>query len=220
MARILVIDDEQDIRAMLAAMLAKDGYEVACAESADRALETDLTRFDLILCDVMMPGIDGFAFVRTVRPRIDCPIVFLTAKTAECDAVTGLGTGADDYLRKPFGAAELRAKVAAHLRRETRERHARLAFGRIGFDLAAKQLSVDDESVRLTPWEYEICELLAKHPGQVFSKGGILEAIAGWGAESDSATVAVHVGNVRAKLKAHGVAPIETVWGIGYKWVG
>lgn len=220
MARILAIDDEPTILSLLATILKKDGHEVTAVESADRALELNLSRFDLILCDVMMPGTDGFAFVSVVRDRLDCPIVFLTAKSEENDAVTGLSVGADDYIRKPFGAAELRAKVSAHLRRERREHHAALSFGGIRIDLAAKQVFVRGELVKLTKSEYEICAHLAKHPGQVFSKAQILQSVAGWDARSDASTVAVHIGNARSKLKDAGVSPIETVWGIGYKWIG
>lgn len=218
MANILAIDDEPAILAMLVAILKKDGHDVTAVGSAEEALACDLSRFDLMLCDVMMPGIDGFAFVADVRDRIDCPVVFLTAKTEENDAVTGLSVGGDDYVRKPFGAAELRAKVAAHLRRERRQRHATLVFDEIRIDLAAKQLFVRDMLVELTKSEYGICEHLAKHPGQVFSKAQILEAVAGWAAQSDVSTVAVHVGNARAKLRDAGVEPIQTVWGVGYKW--
>ena len=134
--------------------------------------------------------------------------------------MTGLSVGADDYIRKPFGAAELRAKVSAHLRRERREHHAALSFGDIRIDLAAKQVFVRGELVKLTKSEYEICAHLAKHPGQVFSKTQILQSVAGWDARSDASTVAVHIGNARSKLKDVGVSPIETVWGIGYKWIG
>lgn len=218
MAKILAIDDEPAILSLLSAILKKDGHETLAVESADEAFRLDLSRFDLIVCDVMMPGTDGFAFVASIRDRVDCPIVFLTAKSEEHDVVEGLSVGADDYIRKPFGAAELRAKIDAHLRRERRERHATLSFDGVRIDLAAKQLYVQDAPVKLTKFEYEICEHLAKHPGQVFSKAQILEAVAGWDAQSDVSTVAVHVGNARAKLKNAGVSPIETVWGIGYKW--
>lgn len=218
MAKILAIDDEPAILSLLSAILKKDGHETIAVESADEAFRLNLSRFDLIVCDVMMPGTDGFAFVASIRDRVDCPIVFLTAKSEEHDVVEGLSVGADDYIRKPFGAAELRAKIDAHLRRERRERHATLSFDGVRIDLAAKQLYVQDVPVKLTKFEYEICERLAKHPGQVFSKAQILEAVAGWDAQSDVSTVAVHVGNARAKLKNAGVSPIETVWGIGYKW--
>ena len=167
----------------------------------------------------MMPGMDGFELCRIVRERTDAPIVFLTAKAAEEDAVFGLGVGADDYVRKPFGAAELRAKVAAHLRREKRERVYALAFGDVRLDLAARELYVGEARVALTKTEFDVCEFLARHPGQVFSRDQIVEGVLGWGAESDAATISVHVSNARAKLKAAGAEPVQTVWGVGYKWI-
>ncbi len=218
MARILAIDDDQAILATLARVLGRDGHSVAGVANPAEVLAMDLSRFDLILCDVMMPELDGFELVRRIRDRADCPIVFLTAKVAEEDAVFGLGLGADDYLRKPFGAAELRAKVAAHLRRERREHRNALSYGRIRIDLRAKAVFVDDERVPLTPSEYDICEFLAKRPGQTFSRAQIREAVLGWESDAGDATVTVHVGKARSKLKAAGAEPIETVWGMGYKW--
>ncbi|CBL04271.1 response regulator transcription factor [Gordonibacter pamelaeae] len=121
MARILAVDDEPAIRSLLERTLAKDGHDVRCAACAEEALAARPERYDLVLLDVMMPGMDGFELCGRIRTLTDAPIVFLTAKAAEEDAVFGLGMGGDDYVRKPFGAAELRAKVAAHLRRERRE---------------------------------------------------------------------------------------------------
>ena len=122
MARILAVDDERAILDALARVLGRDGHEVVKAADPTAVPGMDLSRFDLVLCDVMMPGLDGFELVRQIRPDFDGPIIFLTARVAEEDAVAGYGLGADDYVRKPFGAAELRAKVAAHLRRERRPR--------------------------------------------------------------------------------------------------
>ena len=156
MPRILAIDDDQEILDTLARVLERDGHSVTAVSHPENVPHMDLARFDLILCDVMMPNLDGFELVRRIRGLADCPIVFLTAKVAEEDAVYGLGLGADDYLRKPFGAAELRAKVAAHLRREKREHHNALTFGRIRIDLRAHELFVDDTRAPLTPSEYEI----------------------------------------------------------------
>ena len=135
-----------------------------------------------------------------------------------------LDAGADDYLVKPFGVAELRAKVAASLRRERRVRRSVLDLGRARFDLGARELSVTapDGStgapVPLTSTEYGICEFLAKHPGRAYSRSQIREAVRGWESETDDAAVSVHVGKARAKLRAAGVDPIATVWGVGYKW--
>ena len=122
MARILAVDDERAILDAIARVLGRDGHEVVRAADPTTVPGMDLSRFDLVLCDVMMPGLDGFELVRQIRPDFDGPIVFLTARVAEEDAVAAYGLGADDYVRKPFGAAELRAKVAAHLRRERRSR--------------------------------------------------------------------------------------------------
>lgn len=218
MARILAIDDDRAILGTLTRVLRRDGHAVTAVSRPESVPQMDLARFDLILCDVMMPGLDGFELVRGIRDLVDCPIVFLTAKVAEEDAVYGLGLGADDYLRKPFGAAELRAKVAAHLRREKREHQNALMFGRIRIDLRACELFVDNIRVPLTPSEYEICEFLARHAGQTFSRSQIREAVFGWTNDSDDATVTVHVGKARAKLKAADADPIQTVWGMGYKW--
>lgn len=177
MARILAVDDERAILDALARVLGRDGHEVVKAADPTAVPGTDLSRFDLVLCDVMMPGLDGFELVRQIRPDFDGPIIFLTARVAEEDAVAGYGLGADDYVRKPFGAAELRAKVAAHLRRERRPRSHALSFGEVRIDLGARGLAVGGEAVPLTPTEYAICEYLARHPGQVMSRAQIREAV-------------------------------------------
>lgn len=218
MARIIAIDDEQAILDVIERILKRDGHDVLCLADPASALKLNLARADLILCDVMMPGIDGFELVRELRPRFDGPIVFLTAKVAEEDAVTGYGLGADDYVRKPFGAAELRAKLAAHVRRERREHTHAIAFGPVRLDLGARQITVDGTPVALTPTEYEICEHLARHPGQVLSRAQICEALFGWEREVDDAAISMHVSRARKKLAAAGADPIATVWGMGYKW--
>ena len=203
MARILAVDDERAILDALARVLGRDGHEVVKAADPTAVPGMDLSRFDLVLCDVMMPGLDGFELVRQIRPDFDGPIIFLTARVAEEDAVAGYGLGADDYVRKPFGAAELRAKVAAHLRRERRPRSHALSFG---------------EAVPLTPTEYAICEYLARHPGQVMSRAQIREAVLGWESDADDAAISMQVSRARRKLSEAGADPIATVWGMGYKW--
>lgn len=218
MARIVAIDDEQAILAALTRVLERDGHEVVGVAESASVLGMDLSRFDLILCDVMMPGLDGFDLVRIIRSRFDGPIVFLTAKVAEEDAVVGYGLGADDYVRKPFGAAELRAKVSAHLRRDRREPAHVLVFETIRVNLGAKEVVVGDAPVPLTPTEYGICELLARRRGQVLSREQIREAALGWDSDADDATISMHVSRARKKLACAGVDPIATVWGMGYKW--
>lgn len=188
MARILAVDDERAILDALSRVLGRDGHEVVRAADPTAVPGMDLSRFDLVLCDVMMPGLDGFELVRQIRPDFDGPIIFLTARVAEEDAVAGYGLGADDYVRKPFGAAELRAKVAAHLRRERRPRSHALSFGEVRIDLGAHGLAV----------------------------GG--EAVLGWESDADDAAISMQVSRTRRKLSEAGADPIATVWGMGYKW--
>lgn len=218
MARILAVDDDEAIRNLLGRVLGKDGHDVRCAACAEEALALKLDRYDLVLLDVMMPGTDGFELCRAIRGSVDAPIVFLTARSSEDDAVYGLGLGADDYLRKPFGAAELRAKVAAHLRREQREHMHALTFENVRVNLGTKEIAVDDEPVSLTPTEYEICELLARRRGQVLSREQIRASALGWDSDADDAAISMHVSRARKKLASAGVDPIATVWGMGYKW--
>ena len=177
MANILAVDDEEMILQLIKNGLEKDGHIVTVYSSAKEVPLDTLNYYDLVILDVMMPHIDGFSFCKSIRDFIDCPILFLTAKTMEHDITFGLGLGADDYLTKPFRIAELRARVNAHLRRERRERHTALTFDRIKIDLSAKELRVDNTPVALTKSEYLICEYLARNKGQVFSKEQIYEAV-------------------------------------------
>lgn len=218
MARILAVDDEEAILTMIRRILGKDGHEVTVSSDPAAVLGMRLEQFDLILLDVMMPEVDGYTLCGRIRKCVDCPILFLTARSEESSLVYGLETGADDYICKPFGAAELRARVAAHLRRERREHFVGLTFEKARFHFASKQLFVEECSVPLTKAEYAICEFLARNHGQVFSKEQIYEQVFGFDGESDEATIATHVRNIRAKLEKYDYSPIATVWGIGYKW--
>jgi DNA-binding response OmpR family regulator len=130
----------------------------------------------------------------------------------------GLGAGGDDYITKPFGIGELRARVAAHLRREKRERKYFLEAGGVRFQIQAKKMFYQETEIPMTKSEYAICEYLAVNSGQVFSKERIYEAVYGYDGESDVSTITEHVKNIRAKCKKYGLEPIETVWGIGYRW--
>ena len=143
MAAILAVDDEQPILELIKNGLQKDGHMVAGYTSAEQVPLDKLNRYDLIILDIMMPGTDGFSFCEKIRDKVDCPILFLTAKTMENDITFGLGLGADDYLTKPFRIPELRARVNAHIRREQRERHSSLNFDHIKIDLSAKTVQVD-----------------------------------------------------------------------------
>lgn len=218
MANILAVDDEPDILKMIQKILGKDGHYVEIVSDSAMMENMKLERFDLILLDVMMPQTDGYELCGKIRGRVDCPIVFLTAKTDESSLVYALGMGADDYICKPFGAMELRARVNAHLRRENREHFARLSFPGAEFHLAAKQLFVGQQAVPLTKGEYKICEILARNPGQVFSREQLYEKAFGFDGESSDSTIATHIKNIRMKLEAFDFSPVKTVWGIGYKW--
>ncbi len=218
MATILMVDDERPILELVKNGLQKDGHFITAYTSAAQVSLDKLNRYDLIILDIMMPDMDGFSYCNKIRSLVDCPILFLTAKTMENDITFGLGLGADDYLTKPFRIAELRARVNAHLRREHRERHNALTFDRIKIDLSAKELWVEDALIPLTKSEYLICEYLARNKGQVFSKEQIYEAVFGLDGDSDNATISTHIKNIRAKLSKLDIHPIATVWGIGYKW--
>ena len=165
-----------------------------------------------------MPEEDGFATCRRIRALAACPILFLTAKTEEADVLTGLGLGGDDYLSKPFRIAELRARVAAHLRRESRAPRSRIRRGGLDFDLEERAVYCGEEPLHLTRGEYAICAHLAAHPAQTFTKEQIYEAVFGFDGTADSSAITEHIKNIRAKLRAVGLSPIQTVWGVGYKW--
>lgn len=218
MANILAVDDDRDLCTLLKTALERDGHtvETRCT-GAD--VTSSLCRWaDCILLDVMMPGEDGFATCRRIRALAACPILFLTAKTEEADVLTGLGLGGDDYLSKPFRIAELRARVAAHLRRESRAPRSRIRRGGLDFDLEERAVYCGEEALHLTRSEYAICAHLAAHPAQTFTKEQIYEAVFGFDGTADSSAITEHIKNIRAKLRAVGLSPIQTVWGVGYKW--
>lgn len=215
---ILVIDDEEDICKLIKNVLSKQGYNVETRNSAFDISIDEIKKFDLILMDVMMPKVDGFQLCRRIREKVDCPIIFVTAKTLEKDVVEGFSIGGDDYIKKPFSILELRARVEAHLRRKNREYNNTLAISGLRFNLQAKELYYDDIKISLTKGEYNICEFLAKNKGQVFSLEQIFVKIYGYDKESDNSTIREHIKNIRSKINKYIDNPIETVWGVGYKW--
>lgn len=218
MARILAVDDEPAILTLIRRALEKEGHRVTVCQNANEVKEEYLNQYDLIILDVMMPGTDGITFCRNIRSKVDCPILFLTARTDETSIMYGLGSGGDDYITKPFGIGELRARVQAHLRRENREKKHAVMIAGVRFDLAGKQAETDSMRIPLTKSEYEISEFLAVNHGHVFSKEQIFERVFGYDRESDVSAITEHVKNIRAKFLRAGIEPIETVWGIGYKW--
>jgi len=165
--KILAVDDDKDIVELINNTLTSQGYRVDTALAVENVDMDKIGGYDLILLDVMLPGTDGFEFCKKIRSLTDCPIVFLTAKTEETDIISGLGYGADDYICKPFGIRSFIARIAAHLRRENRERHIVLVSKGLRFDLSEKIIACKEENIDLTKSEYEICEYLAKNKGRL-----------------------------------------------------
>lgn len=218
MANILAVDDEQAILDLIENVLSKSGHFVRKIVNPEIVMSEDLNFYDLIILDIMMPRIDGFQLCSKIRAQVDAPILFLTAKSNEADIIKGLGLGADDYLTKPFGIGELRARVDAHLRREQREKMHSIHISNVRFSIASKECFVLDTKVPLTKSEYEISEYLALHRGQVFSKEQIFESVFGYEKESNLSVIVEHIKNIRAKFIQFDIEPIKTVWGVGYKW--
>ena len=222
MANILAVDDNPELCALIRTALERDGHRVETRLSGAALTEEHCRWADCILLDVMMPGEDGFAVCRRIRSLTEAPILFLSARTDEPAVLEGLGIGADDYLAKPFRVAELRARVAAHLRRQNRVPLHRMVRGGVSFDMAAKCAEVGELPLPLTRAEYAICEHLALYAGQTFTKEQIYEAVFGIDGTADDTAVTQHIKNIRAKLRAAGIgAPetlLRTVWGVGYQW--
>ena len=219
--RILVVDDEEDILALLRDLFTMKGYQVLTAATGEQALEQCSKAPDLILLDVNMPGMDGFTLCKKIRDFLSCPILFLTARVEDADKLKGFSAGGDDYILKPFSTAELLARVGAHLRREERRQgSSRLKFdGGLTIDYGQRQAFQDGEVIHLAKKEFDIVELLSMHPSQVFDRERIYESVWGWDSEGDSSVVAEHIRRIRAKLTAAGCGDrIVTVWGVGYKW--
>ena len=216
---ILVVDDEIEICNLIKSALKKQGYAVTVRNNVIDISKEELNKFDLILLDVMMPTVYGFSLCRYIRDEVDCPIIFITAKTMEEDILEGFSIGADDYIKKPFSILELRARVEAHLRREHREKQQVLSTNELKFNLKSKEIYFNDEKILLTKGEYKICEYLARHKGQVFTLEQIFIEVYGFDNDSDSSCIREHIKNIRAKLTKYIESPITTVWGIGYKCI-
>lgn len=218
MSKLLVIDDDIDMLDLVRAALEKDSHKVDTEVDATTIQSSRCQQYDLLLLDVMMPGEDGFSLCSRIRSEVDCPILFLTAKAEEAALLQGFGLGADDYIKKPFSIAELRARVNAHLRREVRQPTHTLSRGGVRFNMQEKMAIVGEDTILFTKGEYAISEHLALHTGQVFTKEQLYEAVFGFDADGDSSAIVEHIKNIRAKLKVYNLNPIETVWGGGYKW--
>lgn len=225
MSKILIIEDDREIAEIERDYLELDGFAADIASDGVSGLEQALAGdYDLILLDLMLPGMDGFSVCRRLREKLDIPILMVTARTQDIDKIRGLGFGADDYIEKPFSPGVLVARVKAHLAQYTRlkPRQAEssvITAGPISIDTDARTVTVRGAAVSLTNKEYELLLFLARHPNQIFSREDLYEMI--WGLESmgDNITVAVHVNRLREKLEEDTAKPqlIQTVWGVGYR---
>lgn len=220
--RILIVEDERPIAELERDYLEMEGFQVEIAEDGPSGLAAAMDpSVDLVILDLMLPGLDGFSLLRELRTKRDIPVILLSAKQEEVDKIRGLGLGADDYVTKPFGPQELVARVKAHLRRYGKQADGGIiAFGELRIDPSSRRVFVDDREAILTNKEFELLQLLAEHPDHVFSKERIFERLWGLEAAGDLATVPVHIRRIREKIEKNPADPqyIETLWGAGYRF--
>jgi len=223
--RLLLVEDDPTLRQALTFNLTREGYEVTAAADGEAALEAARNeRLDLVLLDVMLPGMSGIEVLRVLRREgVTTPVIILSAKGDEIDRVVGLKIGADDYVTKPFSRPELLARIEAVLRRERREgtddteRRELLEFGKIAIDVARREVSVDGTPLHLTTKEFDLLAHMAGSPGRIFTRDQLLARIWGYDYLGDGRTVDVHVSWLRGKLRlAEGHNYFRTVRGVGY----
>ena len=227
---ILVVDDEKEIADLVEIYLVSDGYKVFKANNAQEGLEIlDKEEIHLVLLDIMMPGMDGLEMCRRIRETNNIPIIMLSAKSTDLDKILGLGTGADDYVVKPFNPLELTARVKSQLRRYTqlnpnsgsRSDAAKneIAIKGLVINKDNHKVTVYDEEIKLTPIEFDILYLLASNPGKVFSTDEIFEKVWNEKVYEANNTVMVHIRRIREKIELNPKEPeyLKVVWGIGYK---
>jgi DNA-binding response OmpR family regulator len=221
-SRILVVDDEENIRTLVETYLKNDGYEVVTAATGEDAVEKlESAAPDLVILDVRLPGIDGFEVLRRIRKRSDVFVIMLTARADELDTLVGLEVGADDYVTKPFSPRELVARVRAMLRRTRGEPRVdpTVRFDGLSVDEARREVLVDGASALLTALEFDLLAALASAPGRVFTRRQLIERVWGWDFYGDERVVDVHIRNLRKALADPADSPrfISTVRGVGYK---
>jgi DNA-binding response OmpR family regulator len=224
-ASILVVEDEPSIREVVALYLERAGYQVACVADGAAALEALATDTpDLVVLDLMLPEVDGFAITRFLRQRGDTPIIMLTARRAETDRIAGLEMGADDYVVKPFSPQELVSRVRAVLRRTQGQPQAKetdlLEFEDLSIDPGTRLVKVRGQEVQLTAKEFDLLWFLAGNKRHVFNRDQLLDRVWGLAEYVDPSTVTVHVRRLREKIEIDPSEPrhIITVWGVGYRF--
>ncbi len=217
-----MVDDEEHIRELCTLYLNREGFQTESVGNGEEALSTvRASSFDLVVLDVMLPGMDGLAVCREIRKQSQVPIIMLTARDEVTDKVVGLELGADDYVTKPFAPQELVARAKALLRRaqaEPDEPRVTRA-GDLEVDAERHEVRYRDRRIQLRPKEFDLLALLARHPGRVFQRAELLDLVWGYDFPGYTRTVDVHVQQVREKLAGAGVTEpaIQTVWGVGYK---
>ena len=227
MSRILIIEDEESIADLEKDYLELSGFEVQTETRGDSGLQTALNKdFDLIILDLMLPGVDGFEVCRKIRASKDVPILMVSAKKDDIDKIRGLGLGADDYMTKPFSPSELVARVKAHMARYERlvganpRSNDRVEIRGLKIDKTARRVYIDGVEKNFTTKEFDLLTFLAENPNHVFSKEELFRRI--WNMESvgDIATVTVHIKKIREKVEYDTSKPqyIETIWGVGYRF--
>ena len=224
MTTVLVVDDEPIVRDVVVRYLQRDGFdtlEAADGETARELIETASPQ--LVVLDVMLPGIDGLALCRWIRSRGELPVIMLTARGEEADRIVGLELGADDYVTKPFSPRELAVRVRTVLRRTASAPAAaeRLVFDDLVVDARAREVEVDGQPLRLTAKEFDLLFFLASNPREVFSRDQLMDRVWGYAAALDTGTVTVHIQRLRSKIERDPKSPrrLETVWGVGYRFV-
>ena len=222
-AHVLVVDDEETVRTVVSEYLRRDGVRVTEADNGRKALELLANdRPDVVVLDVMLPEVNGFEVLQTIRRTHDMPVILLTARTSESDRVAGLDLGADDYVLKPFSPRELAARVRSVLRRSKASTGGKvLELGDIVVDEPARELRIAGSVVDTTPREFEVMAYLMTHSGRAFSRAELLAAV--WNSSpewQDPSTVTVHIRRLRRKIEADPDKPVHlvTVWGVGYRF--
>ncbi len=220
---ILLVDDKKSFQHLVADYLGERGYRVVTADNGRDALfQARHEKPDLILLDIMMPQMDGYEFIRHYRQESEIPVILLTARMEETDKVLGLELGADDYMTKPIGMAELVARIRAVLRRTERDTEANsvLRRGDVVLDHSARMVKVGENRIDLTPSEFTLLETLMATSGRAFSRAELLERLQGTSFEGVERTIDVHIRNLRSKLEPDPAQPlyIQTVFGVGYRF--
>jgi len=226
MASVLVVDDEEIVRSVVVRYLKRDGYETLEAADGLRARELiERAQPDLVVLDVMVPGMDGLELCRWIRASSQLPVIMLTARGEEADRIVGLELGADDYITKPFSPRELAARVRTVLRRvatATATAPAEtLAFGDVLLERSTREARKGGSDVQLTAKEFDLIWFLASHPRRVFSRDQLMTSVWGYTRAIDTGTVTVHIRRLRQKLENRPSNPrhLQTVWGVGYRLV-